>query len=147
MISLPPEIERLSTTEACHPRKKLIHQLFEEQVACSPQAAAVVCDEQSLTFAELNQKANQLARYLRDKGVGPDRLVGICVERSLEMVVGLLGTLKAGGAYLPLDPSYPAERLAYMLGDASPTILLTQARLLKSLPPTTAEVIDRKSVV
>ena len=118
-----------------------LSQLFEEQVGRTPQAIAVIYEKQSLTYAELNQRANQLARYLRDKGIGPDRLVGICVARSLEMVVGLLGILKAGGAYLPLDPGYPTERLAYMLSDASPRILLTQARLTQSLPQTTAEVI------
>src|SRR5262249_118891 len=77
--------------------------------------------------------ANQLAHYLRSQGVGPDQLVGICVERSLEMVVGLLGILKAGGAYVPLDPSYPAERLQYMLNDAAPRVLLTQAHLRERL--------------
>ena len=78
----------------------------------TPGAVAVMYEDQSLSYAELNTKSNQLAWYLREKGIGPDQLVGICVERSLEMVVGLLGILKAGGAYVPLDPSYPAERLA-----------------------------------
>ena len=124
-----------------YPREKLLHQLFEEQAERTPQAVAVVHGEQSLTYAELSRKTNQLARYLRNKGIGPERLVGICMGRSLEMMVGLLGILKAGGAYLPLDPGYPAERLAYMLSDASPGIVLTQARLRQSLPETPGEVI------
>ena len=84
-------------------------------------------EELELTYAELNGKANQLARYLREAGVGPDRRVGICVERGLNMMIGLLGILKAGGAYVPLDPGYPAERLAFMLADSSPVVLLEEA--------------------
>ena len=124
-----------------YPSRLCLHELFEEQVARTPGAVAVMYGDQSLTYAELNTKSNQLARYLRERGTGPDQLVGICVERSLEMVVGLLGILKAGGAYVPLDPSYPAERLHYMLDDAAPRVLLTQARLKDSLPPNDAEVI------
>lgn len=82
-------------------------------------------EDQSLTNAELNGKANQLARYLRERGVGPDQVVGICLERGLQMVIGVLGVLKAAGAYLPLDPSYPAERLQDMLEDASPQVVLS----------------------
>src|SRR6185312_4764144 len=104
-------------------------------------ATAVAYETESMTYAELNARANQLAWYLREKGVGPDQLVGICMERSLEMVVGLLGILKAGGAYVPLDPSYPPERLQYMLADAAPRVLLTQGRLKERLPPSDAEVI------
>ena len=121
--------------------EKLTHELFEEQAERTPAALAVVYEGQSLTYGELNTKANQLARYLRFKGIGPDRLVGICVERSLEMVVGLLGILKAGGAYVPLEPSYPPERLAYMLEDAAPKVLLTQRRLVEKLPGTTPDII------
>ena len=88
---------------------------------------AVVYEEQQLTYRELNRRANQLAHYLRSLGVGPEVLVGICVERSVEMVVGLLGILKAGGAYVPLDPEYPRERLSFMLDDARVSVLLTQA--------------------
>ena len=82
----------------------------------TPDAIAVVFADQRLTYRELNQRANQLAHYLRKLGVGPEVLVGVCVERSMEMIVGILGILKAGGAYVPLDPSYPDERLAFMLG-------------------------------
>ena len=84
-----------------------IHELFEAQVERTPDAVAVVYRDEELTYRELNHRANQLARYLREHGVGPEALVGLCVERSLEMVVGLLGILKAGGAYVPLDPAYP----------------------------------------
>ena len=95
----------------------------------------MVFEEQQLTYRELNARANQLAHHLRALGVGPEVLVGLCLERSLELVVGLLGILKAGGAYVPLDPSYPAERLAFMLEDTQAPVLLTQERLLGQLPP------------
>src|SRR5262249_58436870 len=104
-------------------------ELVEEQVVKSPHALAVVHEELQLTYAELNTRANQLAHYLRELGVGPDSRVAICVERNLEMVVGLLAILKADGAYVPLDPSYPAERLSYMLKDSAPDVLLTQGKL------------------
>jgi len=134
-------IELFNATHGAYPQEKLIHELFEARVKRTPVAVAVVYEGQSLTYAELNGRANQLARYLREKGVGPDQLVGICMERSLEMVVGVLGVLKAGGAYVPLDPNYPTERLAYMLSDAAPTVLLTQERLRERVPETAAEVI------
>ena len=134
-------VELFNSTRAPYPNGKLMHELFEEQVRRAPGAAAVVYEGRSLTYAELNTKASQLAHYLRERRIGPDQLVGICVERSLEMVVGVLGILKAGGAYLPLDPSYPTERLRYMLVDAAPRALLTQARLREGLPLTAAEVI------
>jgi amino acid adenylation domain-containing protein len=107
------------------PADVCVHQLFEAQVERSPNAIALTFGDQQLTYAELNTCANQLAHYLRRRGVGPEALVGICVERSPEMIVGLLGVLKAGGAYIPLDPSYPAERLRFMLEDAQPVVLLT----------------------
>jgi amino acid adenylation domain-containing protein len=141
-------------TETDYPKDACIHQLFEEQVEKSPNAIALVFEDEQLTYQELNQRANQLAHHLRNLGVGPEVLVGICVERSLEMIVGLLGILKAGGAYVPLDPAYPPERLAFMLEDASVPILLTQARLIKSLPKhqgrtvcldTDWEIIERQS--
>jgi amino acid adenylation domain-containing protein len=134
-------IEQFNATHAAYPQQKLVHELFEEQVERTPEAVAVVYKGQLLTYAELNRRANQLAWYLRDRGVGPDQLVGICVERGTEMVIGLLGILKAGGAYVPLDPSYPAERLAYMLSDAVPRVLLVQERLRERLPETAALVI------
>ncbi|HEV7911412.1 MAG TPA: amino acid adenylation domain-containing protein [Methylocella sp.] len=110
-----------------------LHELIEAQVREQPGATAVVYEDASLTYGELNARANRLARHLRSLGVGPDVLVGLAVERSLEMVVGLLGILKAGGAYVPLDPAYPAERLAYMLEDARLALVLTQEHLLSSL--------------
>jgi amino acid adenylation domain-containing protein len=128
------------TARAC-PTDRLVHELFEEQAECTPDAVAVVCEGQSLTYADLNGRANQLARYLRERGVSPDQRVALHVERSVEMMVGLLGILKAGGAYVPLDPEYPAERLAYMVEDATPVVLLTQERLAGKLPDTTAAVI------
>lgn len=98
------------------------------------EALAAVFEDQQLTYAELNAKANRLAHYLRTLGVGADVLVGICVERSLEMIIGILGILKAGGAYVPLDPDYPRERIAYMIEDARPQMVLTKMSLLEVLP-------------
>jgi amino acid adenylation domain-containing protein len=126
-------VEWNNTTQD-YPKDKCIHELFEAQVERSPDAVAVVFDDKQLTYRELNLRANQLAHHLQKLGVGPDVLVGICMERSLEMVVGLLGILKAGGAYIPLDPSYPQERLDFMLQDAQTPVLLTQQRLMESLP-------------
>ena len=134
-------VEEFNPTQVTYPQDRLIHDLFEDQVERSPDAVAVVYESQSLTYAQLNSRASQLARYLIRSGVGPDERVGICVERGLEMVTGLLGILKAGGGYVPLDPSYPVERLQYMLEDASPKVLLTQARLMESLPFSEAKVI------
>src|SRR5215470_5272126 len=112
-----------------YPNDACIHELFEEQVKKSPDAIAVVLEDQQLTYRELNRRANQLAHYLRKLGVGPEVLVGICMDRSLEMIIGLLGILKAGGAYVPLDPEYPKERLAFMMADAQVAVLLTQEGL------------------
>ena len=130
-----------NNTQTEYPHDKCIHQLFEEQVEKTPDAVAVVFQNQQLTYQELNQRANQLAHYLRTLGVKPEVLVGICVERSIKMIVGLLGILKAGGAYVPLDPSYPKERLAYMLSDAQPSVLLTQQSLVDSLPEHTSQMV------
>ncbi|RAM51470.1 MAG: hypothetical protein C6Y22_11415, partial [Hapalosiphonaceae cyanobacterium JJU2] len=130
-----------NNTQADYPIDKCIHQLFEEQVARNSNAVAVVYENKQLTYHELNCRANQLANYLRSKGVGPDVLVGICVERSLEMVVGLLGILKAGGTYVPLDPEYPTERLNFILKDAQPRVLLTQHSLLDKLPECQAQLV------
>ena len=109
-------------------------ELFAAQVARTPDAVAVVFEDAALTYGELDARANQLAHHLRALGVGPEVVVGLCVERSLEMLVGLLGILKAGGAYLPLDPDYPHERLAFMLEDAGAPVLVTQSALLDRLP-------------
>jgi len=128
-------------TKVEYPLDKCIHQLFEEQVELTPDSEAVLFEDKQLTYRELNQRANCLAHHLRTLGVGPEVLVGICVERSLEMVVGLLGILKAGGAYVPLDPSYPSERLAFMLEDSSVSVLLTQASLVEALPKHQARVL------
>jgi amino acid adenylation domain-containing protein len=122
-------------TAVDYPRDCTLHSLIERQVAQTPDATAVFYEGASLSYRQLNARANQLARHLRGLGVGPDSLVGICLERSLDMVVGLLGILKAGGAYVPLDPEYPKDRLAFMLTDAGAPVLLTQAGLVGTLPP------------
>jgi aspartate racemase len=123
-----------NNTRSDYPKDKCIHELFEAQVERSPDAVAVVFEDKRLTYRELNDRANQLAHYLGELGVGPEVLVGLCIERSLEMVVALLGILKAGGAYVPLDPTYPKERLAFMLKDTQAPVLLTQQQLTDSLP-------------
>jgi len=128
-------------TQTDYPKDKCVHQLFEDQVETTPSAVAVVFGDQQLSYRELNTKANQLAHYLQTLGVKPEVLVGICVERSIEMVVGLLGILKAGGAYLPLDPAYPTARLAFMLEDAQVQVLLTQSSLKEGLPETQTQVV------
>ena len=130
-----------NNTQVDYLSDKCIHQLFEEQVQRSPNAVAVVFEDQQLTYQQLNTRANHLAHYLRSLGVKADVLVGLCVERSLEMVVGLLGILKAGGAYVPLDPNYPQERLAFMLEDAQISVLLTQQSLVDRLPEHQAKLV------
>ncbi|MEH2093528.1 non-ribosomal peptide synthetase, partial [Nostoc sp.] len=119
-------------TQSNYPQES-IPQLFEEQVELTPDAVAVMFENEHLTYRELNSRANQLAHYLQSLGVGADVLVGICVERSLEMVVGLLGILKAGGAYVPLNPEYPQERLTFMLEDTQLSVILTQEKLVNKL--------------
>jgi len=131
---LPPAerrrvVDEWNATSAVFPSDQCVHQLFEEQVARTPDAPAVSFEGQKLSYAELNRRANRLAHHLRTLGVGPDSRVGLCAERSLEMVIGLMAVLKAGGAYVPLDPSYPSERLSFMLEDAGPIVLLTQPHL------------------
>jgi amino acid adenylation domain-containing protein len=128
-------------TKTDNPQDLCIHQLFEAQVERTPDAIAVMFEAEQLTYGELNRRANQLAHHLRALGVGPEVLVAICLERSLEMVIGLLGILKAGGAFVPLDPAYPKERLAFMLKDAQAPVLLTQERLVAGLPEHDAKVI------
>ncbi len=127
-------------TAADYLQDKCIQELFEDQVARTPNAVAVVCEGAHLTYHELNRRANLVAHHLRGLGVGPEVLVGLCLQRSLEMVVGLLGILKAGGAYVPLDPTYPLERLAFMLEDAQVSLLLTQESLVAELPTATSAV-------
>ncbi len=129
-------------TQVKYPRQQSIHQLFEAQVELTPDAIAVVFEDQQLSYCELNARANQLGHHLHSLGVEPEVLVGICVERSsfgavaltLDMVIGLLGILKAGGAYVPLDPAYPPERLAFILQNAQITVLLTQQHLMENFP-------------
>src|SRR5271166_3308315 len=128
-------------TQTDYPSDKCIHQLFEEQVERAPDAAAAVFEEERLTYRELNTRANRLARHLRTLGVGPEVVVGICVERSLEMIVGLLGILKAGGAYVPLDPEYPQERLTFMVEDARVPVVLVHDQTRGRLPASTARIV------
>jgi amino acid adenylation domain-containing protein len=139
-LSLLNEAERRQLLTEWNPKfesgspSMCLHKLFEEQVKRTPNAVALVFEHQRLTYDELNRRANQLAHYLRAMGVGAEALVAMCVERSLEMVVGILGILKAGGAYVPLDPAYPKERLAFMLEDTQAQWLLTQQSLVDLLP-------------
>jgi amino acid adenylation domain-containing protein len=135
------QLAQWNQTFVQYPNHLCLHQLIEAQVERTPDAIAVVFEQEKLTYRELNQRANQLAAHLQTLGVGTDVLVGVCMERSLELVVALLGVLKAGGAYVPLDPGYPQERLAFMLQDAQVPVLLTQSALVKRLPQHQAHVI------
>ena len=128
-------------TRAAYPHDKCLHELFEAQVERTPEAVATIFEEQRLTYAELNQRANQLAHYLRELGVGPETLVGLMMDRSLDLMIALLGILKAGGAYVPLDPDYPQDRLAFMAEDAGILVLLTQDHLVEKLPSQLARAI------
>ncbi|WP_338885026.1 amino acid adenylation domain-containing protein [Xenorhabdus sp. TH1] len=123
-------------TNFTYPQDKLIHQLFEQQAESRPDAIALVYQDTQLSYAELNQRANQLAHRLIAFGIRPDDRVALCVGRSLDMIIGMLGILKAGAGYVPFDPEYPAERLAYQLSDSTPKLLLTQKQLQPSLPLT-----------
>ena len=146
-VPMLPEAEKhqllvdWNDTRRDYPTDTCIHEIFEAQVERTPDAVAVAFEDKQLTYRELNQRANHLAHYLRKLGVGPDVLVGICVERSVEMVVGLLGIMKAGGAYVPLDPAFPKERLAFMLEDAQAKAVVTQRKLLRDLPEHGARTI------
>jgi amino acid adenylation domain-containing protein len=149
-IDVMPEQERhkllveWNASYTAHPRDKCVHELFEEQAARTPNAVAVVHDGRTLTYSQLNARANRLAHYLRGLGIGPEALVAICVDRSLEMVVGLLAILKAGGAYVPLDPAYPVQRLSFMLNDSDPAVLLVDGMGRSVLENITvrAQIID-----
>ena len=141
----PADQEKLllewNNTEMALPKASCIHELLEQKVLQLPNATALICRDAQLTYSELNARANRVASYLSRLDVGPEKLVGICVERSLEMVIGLLGILKAGGAYLPLDPAYPNKRLAFMVEDSKPLVLLTQRSLVQLLPNKSAHVV------
>lgn len=139
------ELHRLlldwNATEETYPRDSSLAELFENAARKSPDSIAVVCGAERLSYRELNAKADQLADHLRARKVQPEELVGLCVERSPNLVVGLLGILKAGAAYVPLDPTYPPERLRFMLEDSQLRLLLTERELQANLPPTSAEVL------
>jgi amino acid adenylation domain-containing protein len=140
----PSETKRVlewNQTSRDYPAELCLHQLFEARVVEDPDEIAVVCQGKSLTRRELNSQANRLARHLQQLGVQPEALVGVCLERSLEMAIAVFAILKAGGAYVPLDPNYPAARLNYLLEDACVDVLLTQEKLLKRLPETSAQII------
>ncbi|MCA2694516.1 MULTISPECIES: non-ribosomal peptide synthetase, partial [unclassified Microcystis] len=134
-------LEEWNETKADYSYNKCIHQLIEEQAARTPDGVAVVFENQQLTYAELNSRANQLAHYLRSLGVETEVIVGLCVERSLDMIVALIAILKAGAAYLPLDPEYPQERLQFMLEDSQVPLLLTQSSLIDKLPNHQAKTV------
>ncbi|MDZ7319878.1 MAG: amino acid adenylation domain-containing protein, partial [candidate division KSB1 bacterium] len=131
-----------NNTSADFPLDLCIHQLIEKRVRLTPEAVAVIGEGQQIAYQELNQRANQLARVLRKKGVVAESLVGLCVKRSINMIVGMLGILKAGAAYLPLDPDYPKERLEYMIQDSRVSLIITQQDLVNSIPGDRAELID-----
>jgi amino acid adenylation domain-containing protein len=134
-------VEEWNQTEREYGECRLAHRMISAQAARGPEAVAVVCGDEHVSYCELDEQSGRLAGYLRRLGVGPEVRVGICLERSVEMVVGLLGILKTGGAYVPLDPGYPAERLAYMLDDSGARLLLTQQRLLPNLPSQTPDLL------
>nr|AFH75330.1 nonribosomal peptide synthetase [Pseudomonas sessilinigenes] len=140
-------LEGFNATDRDYPLEQTLHGLFEAQVLRSPEALAVQAGEQCLSYRQLNQQANQLAGHLLQLGVGPDQRVAICVERSVDMVVGLLAILKAGGAYVPIDPAYPAERIAYMLEDSAPLAVLAQGATLGLLGDPDVPVVDLEQSV
>ena len=135
-------IQQCNQIDQAYPVDRCVHELIEDQARRTPEAVAVVFQNDQITYRQLNERANQLAHYLREMGVKPDSLVGVCLERSLEMVVGLLGVLKAGGAYLPMDASYPKDRLAFMIQDALPGIILTEEKLAGLVLALDAQVVE-----
>ncbi|MEQ9505446.1 MAG: LLM class flavin-dependent oxidoreductase [Hyphomonas sp.] len=146
-LDLLPDAERglllgaWQDTGVSYASDRCVHELFEARVALTPDATAIVFQGAALTYRELNERADATAEALRAKGVGPDDLVAVCIERSLNMMVGLMGVLKAGGAYVPLDPAYPRERLHMMIEDARPKVILTQAHLRDALPVSESSVL------
>src|SRR5262249_55015385 len=125
-----------------YPHHLTLHQLFEEQAAATPAAVALISETEQVGYGELNERANQLAHYLRELGVGPEQLIGVCCERSIEMMVAVLGVLKAGAAYVPLDPEYPAARLAGMMEDAGIEVLLTQSQVASQLAGEQMRIVE-----
>src|SRR5262249_7170078 len=146
-LSLLPDAERhqllavWNATQAAYPQEPCLHVGFAAQVARTPEAVAVVCADQQVTYEALNRYADQLAHYLQALGVGPEVRVGLCVERSLEMVLGLVGILKAGGVYVPLDPTYPAERVGFILAGAQVSVLPPEQQGVCGWAGVTAQVI------
>jgi amino acid adenylation domain-containing protein len=134
-------LDEWNRTEANYPRERCLTDLIEEQAQRTPNAVAVSSEEGQLTYAELNAQANQIARYLRRLGVGPESPVGLCMERSLEMVKGVLGILKAGGVYVPLDPGFPLEKLLHIVADSKAPVTLVQERWVKELPPGSGKLV------
>ena len=134
-------LEDWNATEGEYPRDRCVHELFEVQAESTPDAIATVFRDRSITYRELNRRANQIARRLQSLGVGPGHFVGIFLRRSIDLVVALLGTLKAGAAYVPMDPSYPRERLGWMLEDTKASVVLTQGDLVSAMPSRTTEVV------
>lgn len=149
MATLVQDIVRVGVVEPSNPKQKpfgfddallvqanekCVHEMFEAEVAQSPETIALVCGQQKFTYRELNQRANQLAHFLMRFGVGPNSLVGLCVHRTPEMIIGILGILKAGGAYVPMDPTSSPEKLSFIIEDADIFVLLTQSVLMKKLP-------------
>lgn len=134
-------LQEWNATQAVYPEDMCIHTLFAAQTKRTPGAIAVTSGHTQLTYLQVELRANQVAHYLRSLGVGPEKCVGICLERSAEMIIAVLGVLKAGGAYIPLDAAYPPERLAFMLQDASVDILLTQESLVDKLPLRKAQIV------
>src|SRR5262249_6307158 len=128
-------------TQSIYPQDRLVHELFELQVERRPEAVAVVYESEEITYSELNRRAGETARRLQSVGIGPETLVGVALQRSIEMVVALLGILKAGGAFVTFDLTYPKERLAFLFADTGVRVLLTQQHLLEKLPPFEGEVI------
>ncbi len=145
MLSLSEEeqiLKEFNDTSVNYPRDKSIVDLFEKQVLMTPRNVAVVFEGKGLTYEELNKRANQLGRYLRGRGVKEETLVPICIERSVEMIIGILGILKSGGAYVPIDPEYPEERIKFMLGDIGASVIVSSALSKKKLPVSEAEIIE-----
>lgn len=144
MLSEPERLQLLANASGPQidcPRDLGVHNLFERQASAAPRAVAVVCQNDQISYRELDRRSNQLANYLRAQGVGPGVLVGLCLKRSIDLVVALLGILKAGGAYIPLDPQYPADRIAFMLEDSGAAVLVTERQLLAGLPAAGAIVV------